>query len=109
MIATTAAFARFTGQKMELEQIRVIAQNVEAQLIRVPTGCQDYYPALYGGVSAIHLDADGIHHEAVRDRRGRAGFALCARLHRSATQVRHQQLGSIQVTYQRRSQDLPQL
>ncbi len=66
MIATTAAFARFTGQKIELEQIRVIAQNVEAQLIRVPTGCQDYYPALYGGVSAIHLDPDGIHHEAVR-------------------------------------------
>jgi D-glycero-alpha-D-manno-heptose-7-phosphate kinase len=35
-------------------------------LIRVPTGCQDYYPALYGGVSAIHLDPDGIHHETVR-------------------------------------------
>ncbi len=34
MIATTAAFARFTGQKIELEQIRVIAQNVEAQLIQ---------------------------------------------------------------------------
>ena len=66
MIATTAAFARLTGQKIELEQIRVIAQNVEAQLIQVPTGCQDYYPALYGGVSAIHLDPDGIHHEAVR-------------------------------------------
>ena len=32
---------------------------------RVPTGCQDYYPALYGGVSAIRLDADGIHREAV--------------------------------------------
>ncbi len=31
----------------------------------MPTGCQDYYPALYGGVSAIHLDADGIHREAV--------------------------------------------
>jgi hypothetical protein len=28
---------------------------VEAQLIRVPTGRHDYYPALYGGVSAIHL------------------------------------------------------
>jgi len=44
----------------------VIAQNVEAQLIKVPTGCQDYYPALYGGVSAIHLDPDGIHHTVVR-------------------------------------------
>jgi len=38
---------------------------VEAQLIEVPTGCQDYYPALYGGVSAIHLAADGIHREEI--------------------------------------------
>jgi D-glycero-alpha-D-manno-heptose-7-phosphate kinase len=66
MIATTAAMARFTGRDLALEKIREIAQNVEAQLIRVPTGCQDYYPALYGGVSAIHLEPDGIHHEAVR-------------------------------------------
>lgn len=65
MIATTAALARFTGRNLTLEQMRVIAQNVEAQIIEVPTGCQDYYPALYGGVSAIHLDADGIHREAV--------------------------------------------
>jgi D-glycero-alpha-D-manno-heptose-7-phosphate kinase len=65
MIATTAALARFTGRKLSHEQIREIAQNVEAQLIRVPTGCQDYYPALYGGVSAIHLSPDGIHHESL--------------------------------------------
>jgi len=65
MIATTAALARFTERKLEPEKIREIAQNVEAQLIRVPTGCQDYYPALYGGVSAIQLRPDGIHREAV--------------------------------------------
>jgi D-glycero-alpha-D-manno-heptose-7-phosphate kinase len=65
MIAATAALARFTGRHLTLEQMRVIAQNVEAQIIQVPTGCQDYYPALYGGMSAIHLDADGIHREAV--------------------------------------------
>ncbi len=65
MIATTAALARYTGRRMDREEIRELAQNVEAQLIQVPTGCQDYYPALYGGVSAIHLDADGIHREAV--------------------------------------------
>src|SRR3954454_3315464 len=65
MVATTAALARFTGRELSLEEIRVIAQNVEAQLIRVPTGCQDYYPALYGGVSAIHLEADGIHRQAI--------------------------------------------
>jgi D-glycero-alpha-D-manno-heptose-7-phosphate kinase len=65
MIATTAALARFTRRTLSLEQMRVIAQNVEAQIIEAPTGCQDYYPALYGGVSAIHLDADGIRREAV--------------------------------------------
>ena len=65
MIATTAALARFTNRHLTLEQMRVIAQNVQAQIIQVPTGCQDYYPALYGGVSAIRLDADGIHREAV--------------------------------------------
>jgi D-glycero-alpha-D-manno-heptose-7-phosphate kinase len=65
MIATTAALARFSEREMSLEQIRVLAQNVEAQLIHVPTGCQDYYPAMYGGVSAVHLEADGIHRESI--------------------------------------------
>jgi D-glycero-alpha-D-manno-heptose-7-phosphate kinase len=65
MICTSAALARFVGCEINIEQLRVIAQNVEAQLIRVPTGCQDYYPAMYGGVNAIHLDPDGIHCEPI--------------------------------------------
>jgi D-glycero-alpha-D-manno-heptose-7-phosphate kinase len=65
MIASTAALARFTGRRLTAEQIREIAQNVEAQLIGVPTGCQDYYPALYGGVNAVQLDVDGIHRQAI--------------------------------------------
>lgn len=65
MIASTAALARFTGRQLTREQMRVIAQNVEAQVIEVPTGCQDYYPALYGGVNAVHLDIDRIHREAL--------------------------------------------
>jgi len=66
MIATTAVLARFTGQALDIEQIRVIAQNVEAQLIKVPTGCQDYYPAMYGGVNAIHLSPAGVDCEAIQ-------------------------------------------
>jgi D-glycero-alpha-D-manno-heptose-7-phosphate kinase len=65
MIASAAALARFTGRKLTQEKIREIAQNVEAQLIGVPTGCQDYYPALYGGVNAVQLDVDGIHRQAI--------------------------------------------
>ena len=65
MIATTAAMARFTGRQLRREEMRTIAQNIEAQIIRVPTGCQDYYPALYGGVSAIHLELAGVRREAL--------------------------------------------
>jgi len=65
MVASIGALCAFTGRSLSREEMRVLAQNVEAQLIGVPTGCQDYYPALYGGVNAIHLDADGIHRQAV--------------------------------------------
>ncbi len=65
MIATTSALARFTGRKLSKEDTRVIAQNVEAQIIKVPTGCQDYYPALYGGVSAVQMSPAGITREPV--------------------------------------------
>jgi len=59
-IAICAALNRFTGRDYRPEKLREVAQNVEAQAIRVPTGCQDFYPALYGGVNAIHLTPAGI-------------------------------------------------
>jgi len=60
MISVASALNRLTGSKYKLEKIREIAQNVEAQVIRVPTGAQDYYPAMYGGVSAIEFGPAGI-------------------------------------------------
>ena len=39
--------------------------NVECQTIRVPTGVQDYRPALYGGIAAIELGVDGIRRVAL--------------------------------------------
>jgi D-glycero-alpha-D-manno-heptose-7-phosphate kinase len=65
MIAVTSALNRLTGARHGPEKIREIAQNVEAQIIRVPTGVQDYYPALYGGVSAIELSPAGIRRVAI--------------------------------------------
>ena len=65
MIAAASALNRFAGAGCSLEKIREIAQNVEAQIIRVPTGAQDYYPALYGGVSAIELGAAGVRRVAI--------------------------------------------
>jgi D-glycero-alpha-D-manno-heptose-7-phosphate kinase len=60
MIAAASALNRLTGAGHNREKIREIAQNVEAQVIRVPAGVQDYYPALYGGVSAIELGPGGV-------------------------------------------------
>ena len=60
MISVACALNRLTGRNYKIEKIREIVQNVEAQVIRVPTGSQDYYPAMYGGLSAIELGPAGI-------------------------------------------------
>jgi D-glycero-alpha-D-manno-heptose-7-phosphate kinase len=65
MIATATALNKLTRRGYSLEKLREIAQNVEAQVIRVPTGAQDYYPAMYGGVSAIELTPAGIVRKAL--------------------------------------------
>ncbi|HXM46209.1 MAG TPA: hypothetical protein VN924_33560 [Bryobacteraceae bacterium] len=60
IIALAAAFNKLTNAGHKLEKLREIAQNIEARIIRVPTGCQDYYPAMYGGVNAIELSEAGV-------------------------------------------------
>lgn len=60
-IAACGALARWTGQSQAPADLLEVAMNVECQTIRVPTGVQDYRPALYGGVAAIELRVDGIH------------------------------------------------
>jgi len=62
-IALCGALARVTGKHYPRAQILEIAKNVEAVVIKVPTGWQDYFPALYGGASAVHLDRDGVKRE----------------------------------------------
>ena len=60
LITIGAALNKLTKRGYSLEKLREVAQNVEAQIIQVPTGCQDYYPAMYGRVSAIELGCAGI-------------------------------------------------
>jgi D-glycero-alpha-D-manno-heptose-7-phosphate kinase len=59
-IAACGALARFTGASFKAEDLLQIAMNVECQTIKVPTGVQDYRPALHGGIAAIELNVDGI-------------------------------------------------
>src|SRR4030095_14304210 len=58
--ATCAALAKWPRAPTEPEHILQVAMNVECQTIRVPTGVQDYRPALFGGVASIELRPDGI-------------------------------------------------
>jgi D-glycero-alpha-D-manno-heptose-7-phosphate kinase len=59
-VAVCAAFAEWAGRHIEPEALLQLAMNIEAQVIEVPTGLQDYRPALYGGVAALELGADTI-------------------------------------------------
>lgn len=56
-VAVCGALAAHTGQDIAGEALLDIAKDVEAQVIHVPTGLQDYRPAYYGGIAAIELDA----------------------------------------------------
>jgi D-glycero-alpha-D-manno-heptose-7-phosphate kinase len=59
-VAVCAALAEWQRTHYEPEALLQVAMNVEAQAIKVPTGLQDYRPALYGGVAAIELEVDGV-------------------------------------------------
>jgi D-glycero-alpha-D-manno-heptose-7-phosphate kinase len=65
IIAVAAALNKLTGAGYTIEKLREIAQNIEARIIGVPTGAQDYYPAMYGGVSAVELSPAGILRKAI--------------------------------------------
>jgi D-glycero-alpha-D-manno-heptose-7-phosphate kinase len=64
-IAVCGALARWTQAPSEPEHLLQVAMNVECQTIRVPTGVQDYRPALYGGIAAIELGVTGVSRAAI--------------------------------------------
>jgi D-glycero-alpha-D-manno-heptose-7-phosphate kinase len=64
-IAVCGALARWSGVARTDEELLQIAMNVEAQAINVPTGAQDYRPALYGGVAAVELGVNGVRRVAL--------------------------------------------
>jgi D-glycero-alpha-D-manno-heptose-7-phosphate kinase len=59
-IALCGAMARWAKASTDADDLLQVAMNVECQTIRVPTGVQDYRPALYGGIAAVELGVDGI-------------------------------------------------
>ena len=64
-IAICGAMNQWTRRGYDAETLLQVAMNVEAQAIGVPTGVQDYRPALYGGIAAVELGADGVRRVAL--------------------------------------------
>jgi D-glycero-alpha-D-manno-heptose-7-phosphate kinase len=59
-IACIGALNKLVGNRYSEDNFIRIAANVECQVIRVPTGFQDYYSAQYGSVASIHFRPDGM-------------------------------------------------
>jgi D-glycero-alpha-D-manno-heptose-7-phosphate kinase len=64
-IAVCGALNEWSGGHRTVDEIFQIAMNVEAQAIDVPTGVQDYRPAMHGGISAVELCVDGVRRVAL--------------------------------------------
>jgi D-glycero-alpha-D-manno-heptose-7-phosphate kinase len=64
-VAAAAALAAWTGRNVGPEDLLTLAMNVEAQVLGVPTGVQDYRPAMYGGIAAIELGVTGVRRAAL--------------------------------------------
>jgi D-glycero-alpha-D-manno-heptose-7-phosphate kinase len=63
-VAVCGAFSRWNagsdGHPLDREALLLTAMNVEAQALKVPTGLQDYRPAMYGGIAALELGPHGL-------------------------------------------------
>jgi D-glycero-alpha-D-manno-heptose-7-phosphate kinase len=64
-IACIGALNKLVGDRYAPERFIPIAANVECQVIRVPTGYQDYYSAQYGGAACIHFGPAGMEREGM--------------------------------------------
>jgi D-glycero-alpha-D-manno-heptose-7-phosphate kinase len=58
-ISLIKVFSQWLDVKMSMNEIVVLAGNLEAQILKKPTGTQDYFGALSHGLNAIHYTPAG--------------------------------------------------
>jgi len=58
-VALARACLALEGRRLPPSTLVATLRDLEARVLGVPTGVQDYIPALNGGVSAIHLEPGG--------------------------------------------------
>lgn len=59
LMALSSALNELEGFGLSKDRLIDLGANIEAQVIAVPTGKQDYFPPLFGGLCSIWFDVDG--------------------------------------------------
>src|SRR5467141_1933727 len=55
-ITLVRALSEIAGAPMEGDDLIALVRDLETRLLGVPAGIQDYYPPVYGGLAALHLE-----------------------------------------------------
>lgn len=66
-VALAGALAEWTGRRLDGGALIALVANLEAQVLRTPTGTQDHWAALEGGLSVLHLGPAGVRRQALAD------------------------------------------
>jgi len=59
LIAAILCLLKLTDRTLTAGGIVTLAKDLEARAIKVPTGIQDYYPPLFGGLNCVCLEPGG--------------------------------------------------
>ena len=59
LMALSSALNKIQDLGLSKERLIDLGANIEAQVLGIPTGKQDYFPPLFGGVCSIWFDVDG--------------------------------------------------
>lgn len=59
LMALSSALNEIKRLGLDKDRLIDLGANIEAQVIDIPTGKQDYFPPLYGGICSIWFDVDG--------------------------------------------------
>lgn len=59
-ITLVRALSELAGSPVLGDDLIALVRDIETRLLRVPAGIQDYYPPVYGGITAIHLNPGAV-------------------------------------------------
>jgi D-glycero-alpha-D-manno-heptose-7-phosphate kinase len=59
-ITLVRALTDLAGEPVEGERLVELVRDLETRLLGVPAGIQDYYPAVFGGLAALHLNPGAV-------------------------------------------------